>query len=126
MILLDTHVWLWWLFEEGDLTDKEREILDEHAAKGEIRISAATVWEVELLEKAGKINIDIDFETWIRKATDPKVCKVLPIDVDIIIAQKRLPENYPTDPADRLIVATALLKELPLATKDKELLNLTL
>ena len=124
MILLDTHVWLWWLLGEGTLDEEEREVLDEHASNGEIMISAATIWELELLEKEGKVDLKPDFETWITRATDSKICTVIPIDTDIILAQKKLSGNFPNDPADRLIVATALAKEIPLATKNEALLNL--
>jgi PIN domain nuclease of toxin-antitoxin system len=124
MILLDTHVWLWWLLEEGDLDESERSILDEQALNGEIVISAATIWEAELMQKKGFIHLAPDFETWIGRATDEKICKVLPIDEKVILAQKRLPKNFPDDPADRIIVATALLNEIPLATKNETLQNL--
>lgn len=124
MILLDTHVWLWWLLEEGDLDESERAILDEQALSGEIVISAATIWEAELLHRNGELELLPDFETWIRRATDNQICKVLPIDEEVILAQQRLPENFPDDPADRIIVATALLKDIPLATKDQDLQKL--
>jgi PIN domain nuclease of toxin-antitoxin system len=124
MILLDTHVWLWWLLEQGNLDDSERAILDEKAVSGEIVISAASIWEAELLHQQGELELLPDFETWIRRATDEKICAVLPIDVDVILAQQRLPENFPEDPADRIIVATALMKDIPLATKDQNLQEL--
>ncbi len=124
MILLDTHVWLWWLLEEGDLDESERAILDEQALSGEIVISAATIWEAELLYRQGELDLLPDLETWIRRATDNQICKVLPIDEEVILAQQRLPENFPDDPADRIIVATALLKDIPLATKDEDLQEL--
>ncbi len=124
MILLDTHVWLWWLLEQGNLDDSERAILDEKAVSGEIVISAASIWEAELLHQQGELELLPDFETWIRRATDEKICVVLPIDVDVILAQQRLPENFPEDPADRIIVATALMKDIPLATKDTNLQEL--
>ncbi len=124
MILLDTHVWLWWLLEEGDLDESERAIIDEQALNGEVMISAATIWEAELLHRQGALLLEPDFESWIRQATSPKICQVIPIDEEIILAQQKLPENFPEDPADRLIVATALLKEIPLATKDEVLQGL--
>ncbi len=124
MILLDTHVWLWWLLEEGDLDESERAILDEQALSGEIVISVATIWEAELLHRQGELALLPDFETWIRRATDNQICKVIPIDEEVILAQQRLPENFPEDPADRIIVATALLKDIPLATKDEILQEL--
>lgn len=124
MILLDTHVWLWWLLEEGDLDESERAILDEQAIAGDIVISVATIWEAELLYREQVLELQPDFETWIRRATDPQICKVIPIDEEVILAQQRLPENFPDDPADRIIVATALLKDIPLATKDEVLQEL--
>lgn len=118
MILLDTHVWLWWLLDEGPLSGEERETLNEHASNKEIAISAASIWEAEMLERKGKIQLEPDFNSWIKLATQPEVCKVLPIDKDVIMMQKKLPDSFPDDPADRLIVATALFYEYPLATKD--------
>ncbi|MCP9290523.1 type II toxin-antitoxin system VapC family toxin [Gracilimonas sediminicola] len=124
MILLDTHVWLWWLLDEGPLTKEERETLDESAAQREIAISAASVWETEMLARKGVIDLKPSFKKWIEMATRPQVCKVIPIDQDVILAQDKLPADFPDDPADRLIVATALLNEFPLATKDDKLQNL--
>ena len=124
MILLDTHVWLWWLLEEGDLDESERAILDEQALNGEIFISAATIWEAELLYRQGDLKLLPDFETWILRATDDQICKVIPIDEKVILAQQRLSANFPDDLADRIIVATALLKDIPLATKDHDLQKL--
>ena len=124
MILLDTHVWLWWLLEEGDLDESERAMLDEQAMSGEIVISAASVWETEMLERSGKVVLEPDFQTWITRATDAQICKVIPIDEEVVKAMRKLPDNFPEDPADRIIVATALLHQIPLATKDEVLQEL--
>lgn len=124
MILLDTHVWLWWLLGEGPLSDKERKTLDEHAANKEVAISAASIWEAEMLQRKGVIRLEPSFKTWIELATQKGVCTVFPIDREVILAQEKLPEDFPDDPADRLIVATALLKDYPLATKDEVLQGL--
>lgn len=124
MILLDTHVWIWWLLGEGPLLDEERETLNEHAAKNEIAISAASIWEAERLYQKGIIRLEPDFKTWVNLATQQGVCTVIPINKEVILAQQRLPDNFPDDPADQLIVATALLKKFPLATKDRVLQEL--
>lgn len=124
MILLDTHVWIWWLLGEGPLSDKERETLNEHASKNEIVISVTSIWEAEMLQRKGLIQLEPDFKTWINLATQKGVCTVIPIEKDVIVAQEKLPHNFPDDPADRLIVATALLNEYPLATKDAVLQEL--
>jgi PIN domain nuclease of toxin-antitoxin system len=124
MILLDTHVWIWWLLGEGPLLEEERETLNEHAANNEIAISAASIWEAERLHQKGIIQLQPDFKTWVNLATQQGVCTVVPINKEVILAQQRLPDNFPDDPADQLIVATALLKKYPLATKDRVLQEL--
>ncbi len=124
MILLDTHVWLWWLLSEGELADDERETLDTAAKNGEIAISAASIWEAERLARKGIIELKPTFTAWIEMATKPEVCKVIPIDKEVILAQSELPANFPDDPADRLIVSTALYHHFALATKDQVLQKL--
>ncbi|MEO1021325.1 MAG: type II toxin-antitoxin system VapC family toxin [Bacteroidota bacterium] len=124
MIVLDTHVWLWWLLGEGSLSDEERLMLNQHAERGEIAISMASVWEVESLTHAGKIDLQPDLTSWLKQATQPEVCSVLPITQEIILKQQELPPSFPNDPADRLIVATALFHNSPIATKDHRLLEL--
>ncbi|HCD53716.1 MAG TPA: PIN domain nuclease [Balneolaceae bacterium] len=124
MLLLDTQVWIWWLLRDEALTEEELQTLDEHARKGEIAVSAASVWEAELLEGSGKLFLKENFESWIVKATDPKVCKVIPIDTQVISAQRKLPITFPDDPADRLIVTTALMNNYSLATKNEKIQNI--
>lgn len=121
MILMDTHIWLWWLLGDGALQDNEREKLDELAAQQQLAISWASVWETEILESKGRIRLTPDFETWILRAADRSVCRVYPVDLDVVIAQRWLPPSFHQDPADRLITATAMLAECPLATHDQRI-----
>jgi PIN domain nuclease of toxin-antitoxin system len=48
MILLDTHIWLWWLVGDGALSLSERTSLDNHADRGQIAISWVSIWEAEM------------------------------------------------------------------------------
>ncbi len=121
MILLDTHIWLWWLLGDGSLKNRERDALDELAAGGSVSISWVTLWETELLERKGRIKLLPDFSEWIRTAVGPGNCKVLPVDMEVVLAQRNLPESFPNDPADRLIVATAMLTGYPIATHDRHI-----
>jgi PIN domain nuclease of toxin-antitoxin system len=121
MVLLDTHVWLWWLLGDGSLRSMERSSLDELASKRRLAISWASVWEVEILESKGRIQLLPDFESWIRRATDDSICRVIPVDMDLVFAQRKLPSAFHPDPADRLITATALLTGWPLATHDQRI-----
>ena len=105
--MLDTHVWLWWLLEEGDLDESEKAILDVQALNGGTFSSAATIWKAEFLHKLGDLEPLPDFETWIIRAIDDQICKGFYIDEHIVLAQQRFPDNFPDDLADHIIVATA-------------------
>lgn len=118
MILLDTHIWLWWLLGDGNLSPKERDSLDSKALTRELCISWVSIWETEMLERKQRITLQPDFQTWIRQAANPEFMTVLPVDLEVVLEQRNLPENFHADPADRLITATSLLSEYPLATHD--------
>lgn len=123
MVLLDTHIWLWWLIDDGPLNPDYREQLHLLAANKKIALSVASVWETEMLDRKGRIELKYDFQKWIHIATHPDHCTLLPIDTALILAQRRLPDDFHTDPADRLITASSLLAEIPLATMDKRIIN---
>lgn len=115
---MDTHIWLWWLLGDGNLSPKERDLLDLNASDKELCISWVTIWETEMLERKDRISLQPNFQNWIREATHPDFITVLPVDIDVVLTQRKLPENFHADPADRLITATSLLSEYPLATHD--------
>lgn len=122
MVLLDTHVWLWWLLGDGALKTSEREALDRLAGKSSIAISWATIWETEILERKGRITLLPDFKSWMEIALNPSYCTLIPVDLETIMAQRNLPESFHPDPADRLIVTTAISMGMPLATHDSKIL----
>lgn len=122
MIILDTHIWLWWLLGDGALKKTERKKLDKLALEKLLAISWVSIWETEMLERKNRIELRPDFHTWIRYATDKNVCRVLPVDIEIVIGQRKLPEDFHHDPADRLITSTALLAGFPLATHDQKII----
>jgi PIN domain nuclease of toxin-antitoxin system len=123
LILLDTHIWLWWLLGDGNLSPKERKALDEKASAQELSISWVTIWETEMLERKQRISLQPNFQTWIREATNPLFVSILPVDIDVVLAQRNLPAHFHADPADRLITATSFLAKYPLATHDGRILE---
>lgn len=119
MILLDTHVWLWWLLGSPRLPAKERSALDRLGARGAVGLSAVSLWEAQMLHLKGRLVLDRAFDVWIREAAAVGVVEVVPLDVEVVIALAGLPATFHGDPADRLIVATARTNRLPLATHDR-------
>lgn len=118
-VLLDTHIWLWWLLGSERLSIQERRSLDRLAAGGGTHLSAMSLWEAQMLHAKARLAVDRPFENWLRQAAAPGVVQTVPIDVDVVIALDRLPDAFHGDPADRLIVATGLAHGMVLATHDR-------
>ena len=84
-------------------------------------MSAISCWEVSLLVQRGRLELAIAVEEWIARSEALPFLEFLPVDHRIAARANSLPGNLHADPADRLIVATALLHGLPLVTKDRRL-----
>jgi PIN domain nuclease of toxin-antitoxin system len=117
-LLLDTHIWLWWLTPESPLRRSERVALDEAAERGDVCLSAISMWEARVLHAKQRLVLPLPFADWLTRATDDRILSVLTLDRDVVIALDALPSTFHGDPADRLIVATARAHALPLATRD--------
>ena len=48
-VLLDTHVWIWWLLGSDQLPMTERDALDRLASRGALRLAAVSLWEAQML-----------------------------------------------------------------------------
>lgn len=117
-VLLDTHVWAWWLSGDERLPARERGALDRLAARRKLRLCAISLWEAQMAFARGRFRPVDPFEAWLRAAAAPDVIEIVPIDVRVALALGGLPASLPNDPADRLIVAAARAHALRLATHD--------
>ena len=117
-VLLDTHVWIWWLTPGSPLSAAERDSLDAAAAKSELHLCAISLWEAQMLHAKRRLELPLPFSEWLRRAADPRMIPVLPLDAGAVLALGALPAGFHGGPADRLIVATARAHALPLATHD--------
>jgi len=106
VILLDTHVLLWYRDGSQRLGSRAHEALDRAAINGEAAISAITFWELALLVSKGRISLPGDVRAWRRLNLRQGLTEV-PVDGRIGARAATL-EGLPGDPADRIIVATAL------------------
>lgn len=118
-VLLDTHVWLWWLLGSDRLKTSERTALDRLASRAELRVAAVSLWEAQMLHAKGRLVLDRPFDVWIREAAGAAVIEIVPLDVEVVIAVAGLPASFHGDPADRLIVGTARAHRISLATHDR-------
>lgn len=118
-LLLDTHVWLWWLLGQPELAARERDALDALAAAGTPPgLSAISLWEAQMLVAKGRLELSMPLARWLAVASAPETVTLLPLDVEVVLALDNLPASFHGDPADRIIVATARTHGLPLATRD--------
>lgn len=117
-ILLDTHMWIWWLLGSDQLPSREREALDRLASRGALRLAAVSLWEAQMLHAKRRLTLNQPFDTWLRDAAAANVVQVVPLDIEVVIALDALPPSFHGDPADRLIVSTSRARQIPLATHD--------
>jgi PIN domain nuclease of toxin-antitoxin system len=118
-VILDTHMWVWWLLPKSPLSERERKALDRTASNAGILLPAICLWEAQMLHSKKRIDLPVPFPTWLRRATDADMLTILPLNADAVIALSELPTTFHGDPADRMIVATARAYDLPLATHDE-------
>jgi PIN domain nuclease of toxin-antitoxin system len=118
-VLLDTHVWIWWLTLESPLTPAERAALDAAAERRETFLSAISLWEAQVLHAKRRLVIPAPLADWIVRAADERIVSVLPMDLAVILELDRLPASFHGDPADRMIAATARSHRLAIATHDR-------
>lgn len=115
MILLDTHTWIWWASESPSLSDSASRVISESTRIG---ISAISCWEVAMLVAKGRLELNMDAEIWIDLALQRPGVELIPLSPSIAVLSTRLPGEFHGDPADRIIVASALHHNVALATKD--------
>ena len=117
-VLLDTHIWVWWLTPRSQLTRAERDALDAKAVRRELFLSAISLWEAQVLHARRRLELPLPFAEWLASATDERMISIVPLSVEVVHALDQLPASFHGDPADRLIVATARAHAMPLATHD--------
>ena len=120
MILLDTQVLLWSRFGAARLGRQARERIDQAAREGSIAVSAFSFWEVAMLHHKGRLTLLRSVASW-RQALLREGLVEIPMDGEIGIRAATLPDFH-ADPADRLIVATAL-EGHRLVTADRRILD---
>ena len=118
LIVLDTHVWIWWVDHAGRLSPSARRAID-HASR--IGISAISLWEVGSLTERGRIRTSRSTLEWLEAGLSLPRVELLPLTPAVAATAVRLGGTALGDPADRIIAATALEMKAPLVTKDERL-----
>jgi len=122
MILLDTHAWVWWVADPSRLPAPARDAIQESLDGGApAHVSTISTWEVAMLVARGRLELTTSVDDWVAHAEAAPEIAFVPVDNRIAIRAVQLEDFAHRDPADRLIVATALGMGATLVTADARL-----
>ncbi len=122
MIILDTHIWVWWVHGSDQLTPTQLANLQANEKTG-LGISAISCWEVAKLVELNRLVLPIDVMEWLDQALAYPGVQLINLTPAIAAESARLPQPFHRDPADQIIVATARVLDCELLTADKRILE---
>lgn len=117
-ILLDTHVFLWWVSNDRRLSRRARDLIAD--GDNEILLSAASGWEMAIKAGLGKLPLPEDLEIFLDDQMERNGIGPLPILMKHTTRVRHLP-NHHADPFDRLLIAQAQVEGLTLMTGDRHI-----
>jgi PIN domain nuclease of toxin-antitoxin system len=120
-LLVDTHIWLWRLLEPGRLSARADGLLAD--PQNSVHLSPVSVWEALVLARKGRVLLRPDPLDWVRTALQVSHAVMVPLTHEIAMRSEDLPGFGSQDPADRFLVATALVEKLTIVTMDAVMLS---
>ena len=113
--LLDTHAFLWWIGDDPRLSERAREVLSD--GDNDLVFSAASGWEIAIKARLGRLHVSGDLNTYLVRQLTENYTSVLPVHLSHALRVHALPDHH-RDPFDRLLVAQAIVEEIPLLSAD--------
>lgn len=121
MIVLDTHVWVWWVDDNQRLTQQHRHWIQQYQSQG-LGVSIFSCWEVAKLVENNRLALSSSVSGWLEVALAYPGVQLLNLTLPIVVESTQL-IGFHRDPADQIIVATARIYGCPLLTVDKKIIN---
>lgn len=119
MIVLDTHTLIWWVDSPQKLSKRAKKTIEDHKLKEKsILVSSISTFEIYLLIKKGKLILTSHPDVWLEKIESLPCVHFVPVDNKIAALSVNLTDFSHRDPADRIIIATALHLGAKLVTSD--------
>jgi PIN domain nuclease of toxin-antitoxin system len=121
-LLLDTHIVLWLDSGDARLRSSTRALIDGCWRNGgSIFLSTVTAWEIALLVDTGRIDLDVPTEAWMKRFLQRPGIETVPLGHSAASRAYQLHHLEDRDPADRLLIATAIELACPLVTYDERI-----
>ena len=120
MILLDTHIWVWWVHRDEHLPERITSYLQRHE-QATLGVSAISCWEVAKLVERGRLRLPMPTGDWLHAALSYPGIRLLDLSPDISAESCSLPGDFHADPADQIIVATARHHRVGLIALDERI-----
>jgi PIN domain nuclease of toxin-antitoxin system len=117
-VLIDSHALIWYVDQDNLLSPSSYAAMS--APANELLLSAGSIWEIGIKVGLGKIVLTQPFKLWINQAISDLDVTVLPLSVEYVDVQSNLPRHH-GDPFDRLIVAQAIIEQVPIISADTNL-----
>jgi PIN domain nuclease of toxin-antitoxin system len=122
-VLLDTHLWWWWVTGERGPSRAQKRILTRIGPEAPALLSDISLWEVATLVSLGRLALTIPLREWLENAAAPPLVRRCDVSPAVAAAVAALPDDFHRDPADRLIVATAQVHGATVLTKDRRIID---
>lgn len=121
VIVLDTHALIWWVNDPDQLSKTAQTAVEEARKHNALYVSCISSWEIALLVQRNRLQLSLDVRDWLARCEALPFVTFMPVTTAIAVESTRLPDFPHTDPADRIIVATALSLGAKLVTKDEKI-----
>jgi len=121
VIVLDTHIWIWWVQKDERLTEQHEQWLRQYRSEG-LGVSIFSCWEVAKLVEKNRLILPEPIDPWLQTALAYPGVQLLDLTLPIVVQATQL-SGFHNDPADQIIVATAQVYDSPLLTVDAKIVN---
>ena len=121
MIVLDTHVLVWWVSASKRLSVRAKRAINQSLRRNPAVISTISVLEIVTAVRRGRLELGSELDQWLADLHALPELQFQPVSAQIAALAGSFDEATPGDPADRIIVATALTLRAKLVTADERL-----
>ncbi|MBK7598943.1 MAG: type II toxin-antitoxin system VapC family toxin [Acidobacteria bacterium] len=116
-LLLDTHTFIWWDSQPGNLSAKALEFCKDKT--NTLIVSVASIWEMQIKAQLGNLTLNMPLAEIIESQRQNNKIQILPVEIEHVLAINQLPLHH-KDPFDRILIAQALTENVTLLSKDPE------